>query len=78
MNAQAAIAARLKRKRLRQTRRGSVAVDRSELRRCSDGFERACDNGGKVRVAFALDRHDREAPVHVASTEGVKLGKRFA
>ena len=28
---------------------------------CSDGFEIGCDNGEKVRVAFALDCCDREA-----------------
>jgi putative transposase len=51
---------------------GKVAVERSNLRWCSDGFELACDNGEKVRVAFALDCHDREALAHVASTEGIK------
>ena len=39
---------------------------------CSDGFELACDNGEKVRVAFALDCCDREAMGHVATTEGIK------
>ena len=51
---------------------GRVAVERSNLRWCSDGFELACDNGEKVRVAFALDCHDREALAHVATTEGIK------
>jgi putative transposase len=51
---------------------GRVAVERSNLRWCSDGFELACDNGEKVRVAFALDCCDREALAHVASTEGIK------
>ena len=37
-----------------------------------DGFELACDNGEKVRVAFALDCCDREAMGHVATTEGIK------
>jgi putative transposase len=49
-----------------------VAVDRSNLRWCSDGFEIGCDNGEKVRVAFALDCCDREAIAHVATTEGIK------
>ena len=40
---------------------GRIAVDRSNLRWCSDGFELTCDNGEKVRVAFALDCCDREA-----------------
>lgn len=37
-----------------------------------DGFEIACDNAEKVRVAFALDCCDREAVGHVATTEGIK------
>lgn len=51
---------------------GRGAVDRSNLRWCSDGFEIGCDNGEKVRVAFALDCCDREAIAHVATTEGIK------
>jgi putative transposase len=51
---------------------GRVAVDRSNLRWCSDGFEIGCDNGEKVRVAFALDCCDREVIAHVATTEGIK------
>ena len=50
----------------------SVAVHRSNLRWCSDGFELGCDNGEKVRVAFALDCCDREAMGFVATTEGIK------
>ncbi len=51
---------------------GRIAVDRSNLRWCSDGFEIGCDDGGKVRVAFALDCCDREALAFVATTEGIK------
>jgi putative transposase len=51
---------------------GKIAVERSNLRWCSDGFELACDNGEKVRVAFALDCCDREAISWVATTEGIK------
>ena len=51
---------------------GRIAVDRSNLRWCSDGFELSCDNGEKVRVAFALDCCDREAISFVATTEGIK------
>lgn len=51
---------------------GKIAVERSNLRWCSDGFEIACDNSEKVRVAFALDCCDREAMGHVATTEGIK------
>ena len=51
---------------------GKIAVERSNLRWCSDGFELACDNGEKVRVAFALDCCDREAMACVATTQGIK------
>jgi putative transposase len=51
---------------------GRVAVEQSNLRWCSDGFEIGCDNGEKVRVAFALDCCDREVLGHVATTEGIK------
>ncbi len=51
---------------------GKIAVDRSNLRWCSDGFELACDNGEKVRVAFALDCCDREAMAYVATTQAIK------
>ncbi len=42
------------------------------LAHCSDGFEIGCDNGEKVRVAFALDCCDRESIGFVATTEGFK------
>ena len=51
---------------------GRIAVDRSNIRWCSDGFELACKNAEKVRVAFALDCCDREAISLVATTEGIK------
>lgn len=51
---------------------GRVAVDRSNLRWCSDGFEIGCDNREKVRVAFVLDCCDREAISWTATTQGVK------
>src|SRR5262245_65483791 len=38
---------------------------------CSDGFEIGCDNGERVRVAFALDCCDREAMSFLATTGGV-------
>lgn len=40
---------------------GKIIVMRSNLRWCSDGLEFTCWNGDIVRVAFALDAHDREA-----------------
>ena len=51
---------------------GRIAVDCSNLRWCSDGFELGCDNGEKVRVAFALYCCDREVMGFVATTEGIK------
>lgn len=38
-----------------------VAVDRGNVRWCSDGFEFRCDDGVPLRVVFALDCCDREA-----------------
>jgi putative transposase len=50
---------------------GRVAVDQRNTRWCSDALEIGCDNGEKVRVAFALDCYDREAVGHVATTGGI-------
>jgi len=43
----------------------------SNIRWCSDGLEFTCWNGEVVRVAFALDCHDREVISWVATTAGV-------
>jgi len=50
---------------------GRVAVDRSDTRWCSDGFEIPCDNGERVRIAFTLDCCDRESLAWVATTGGI-------
>jgi putative transposase len=50
---------------------GRVAVDWSNTRWCSDGFEIACENGERVRIAFTLDCCDREALAWVATTGGI-------
>jgi len=50
---------------------GRIGVERSDLRWCSDAFEIGCDNGERVRVAFALDCCDREAMSYVATTGGI-------
>jgi putative transposase len=50
---------------------GRIAVAQSDRRWCSDGFEIGCDNGERVRVAFALDCCDREAMSYVATTGGI-------
>jgi len=50
---------------------GRVAVDVRNTRWCSDGLEIGCENGERVRVAFALDCCDREAMSYVATTAGI-------
>ncbi|EFO0741104.1 hypothetical protein DYT72_24680 [Escherichia coli] len=47
-----------------------MAVQESNQRWCSDGFEFGCDDGEKLRVTFALDCCDREAIDWAASTGG--------
>lgn len=53
---------------------GRVAVDQSDTRWCSDGFEIGCDNGERVRIAFTLDCCDREAISWIATTGGIDSG----
>jgi putative transposase len=53
---------------------GRVAVDRSDTRCCSDGFEIGGENGERVRIACTLDCCDREAISWVATTGGVDSG----
>jgi putative transposase len=50
---------------------GRIAVSASNRRCCSDGFEIACDNQERVRIAFALDCCDREAMSWVATSGGI-------
>lgn len=50
---------------------GRIAVSMSDLRWCSDAFEVGCENGERVRVAFALDCCDREVMSYVATTGGI-------
>jgi putative transposase len=50
---------------------GRIVVDERNRRWCSDGFEIGCDNGERVRVAFALDCCDREAMSFLATTGGI-------
>ena len=50
---------------------GRIAVGQSNRRWCSDGFEIACGNRERVRVAFALDCCDREAMSWIATTGGI-------
>ncbi|KRB93833.1 transposase [Noviherbaspirillum sp. Root189] len=53
---------------------GQIAVATSNTRWCTDGFEVSCDNGERVRVAFALDCCDREVMSWVATTKGIDAG----
>jgi transposase InsO family protein len=48
-----------------------VATIRSNVRWCSDILEFTCWSGEVVRVAFALDCHDREVIGWVATTAGI-------
>jgi putative transposase len=50
---------------------GRVATLRSNVRWCSDALEFICWNGEIVRVAFALDCHDREVIGWMAPTAGI-------
>jgi putative transposase len=50
---------------------GQVATPRSNIRWCSDALEFTCWNGEIIRIAFALDCHDREVIGWVATTAGI-------
>lgn len=50
---------------------GQVATLRSNIRWCSDVLEFTCWSGEAVRVAFALDCHDREVIGWTATTAGI-------
>ena len=58
---------------LRPTRahEGSVVAAASNQRWSSDGLEIGCWNGEVVRVAFAIDTHDREIIAWQATTTGI-------
>ena len=53
---------------------GQVAVKQSNTSWCSDGLELSCDNGERVRVAFALNCCDKEVMSWVATTKGIDAG----
>lgn len=50
---------------------GRVVMRRSDARRYSDALEFTCWNDQVVRVAFALDCHDREVIGRVATMAGI-------
>lgn len=58
-------------RRIGRTHDGIVRTLRSNTRWCSDGFKIYCWDDEVVRVAFALDRCDREIMSWAASTTGV-------
>ena len=49
---------------------GRIAVETSDTRWCSNGFELRCEDGAKLSVTFALDCCDRETFGWVASPTG--------
>jgi putative transposase len=57
--------------RIERAHEGKIAVPESNTRWCSDGFEIACHNGERVRVAFSLDCCDRDVLAYVATTGGL-------
>jgi len=57
---------------------GTIAVEQSNARWCSDGFEFRCDEGSPPRVTFALDCCDREAMSWAATTGGHSGARRDA
>jgi transposase InsO family protein len=50
---------------------GRVIAPASNLRWSSDGLEIPCWNSEVVRLAFAIDTHDREVMAYVATTGGI-------
>lgn len=50
---------------------GQVIAIRSNIRWCSDALEFTCWNGEIIRLAFALDCHDREVIGWLATTGGI-------
>jgi len=58
-------------RRIPRAHDGTIMTSRSNERWCSDALEFTCWNGEIVRVAFALDSHDREVISWVATTAGI-------
>lgn len=61
-----------KRHRFDRPHTGKVEMPASNQRWCSDGFNVPCWNGDVLRVAFALDCHDRGALGHVARARDLR------
>ena len=58
-------------RRLPRAHDGTIMTSPSNERWCSDALEFTCWSGEIVRVAFALDSHDREVISWVATTAGI-------
>lgn len=58
-------------RRIPRAHDGTIMTSRSNERWCSDALEFICWNGEIVRVAFALDSHDRAVISWVATTAGI-------
>jgi putative transposase len=58
-------------RRVPRAHEGTIVTSLSNERWCSDALEFTCWNGEIVRVAFALDSHDREVISWVATTAGI-------
>ncbi|CAI8981306.1 IS2 element protein [Pseudomonas zeae] len=61
---------RLKQPGVPRRHEGRIAVQTSDTRWCSDGFEFRCEDGAKLSVTVALDCCDRKAIGWVASPTG--------
>ena len=57
-------------RRVIRAHEGVVIAPASNQRWASDGFEISCWNGEVVRVAFAIDTHDRQIRAWVATSGG--------
>ena len=57
-------------RRVIRAHEGVVIASASNQRWASDGFEIPCWNGEVVRIAFAIDTHDREIMAWVATSGG--------
>lgn len=60
MKKQGLLLARHTRRRRPREHSSRIVTLRSNVRSCSDSLEFTCRNGDVVRIAFALDCHDRD------------------
>jgi putative transposase len=56
--------------RRQQAHQGKVVTLHSNIRWCSDALEFTCWNDEVIRIAFAMDCHDREVIAWTATTAG--------